>query len=85
MKLGMYIMAPEQRLGSHVHAATNTRNNRGGVVFYTIHVLSKENLWVFFCSPVVASQRLGLHVSPATKNFFLIPFLLASCSNTLSK
>jgi hypothetical protein len=48
-----------QRLGKHVPAATNTRNNRrivGRVVFYTVRVVSKEGLWIclspiFECAP----------------------------------
>jgi hypothetical protein len=41
-----------QRLGKHVPAATNTRNNRrivGRVIFYAVCVLSKESPWVCLC------------------------------------
>jgi hypothetical protein len=44
-----------QRLGKHIPAATNTRNNRRiveGVVFYTVHDVSKDSLWVCLCVPV---------------------------------
>jgi hypothetical protein len=42
-------VVPRQRLGRHVPVATNTRNNReifGGVIFYTVLVVSKEILRV---------------------------------------
>jgi hypothetical protein len=38
-----------QRLGRHIPVAMNTRNNRiivGGIVFYTVRVVSKESLRV---------------------------------------
>jgi hypothetical protein len=43
-----------QRLGRHVPLAANRCNNRrivGGVVFYTIRVVSREGLWVCLCIP----------------------------------
>jgi hypothetical protein len=44
-----------QRLGKHVPAATNTRDNRrivGRVIFYAVRVLLKESLWVSLCLPL---------------------------------
>jgi hypothetical protein len=45
-----------QRLGKHVPAATNTRYSRsivGRVMFCTVHVVSKESLWVCgLCIPL---------------------------------
>jgi hypothetical protein len=44
-----------QRLGKHVPAATNTRNNRGtigGVIFCAVRALSKGSLWVCLCIPL---------------------------------
>jgi hypothetical protein len=43
-----------QRLGKCVPAVRNTRNNRRivrRVVFYTVHVVSTESLWVCLCIP----------------------------------
>jgi hypothetical protein len=45
-----------KRLGKHVPAATNTRNNRrivGCVISYAVRVLSKESLWVSLCIPLL--------------------------------
>jgi hypothetical protein len=47
---------PRQRLGKHVPAATNTRNNRrnvGRVILYAVRVLSKESLWVCLRIPLL--------------------------------
>jgi hypothetical protein len=44
-----------QRFGKHVHAATNTSNNRrtvGRFVFYAVRVVSNESLWVCLCIPL---------------------------------
>jgi hypothetical protein len=43
-----------QQLGKHVPAGKNTCNNKiivGCLVFYTVHVVSKESLWVRLCIP----------------------------------
>jgi hypothetical protein len=44
-----------QWLGEHVPVATNTCNNRrivGRVIFYVVHVISKERLCVCLCIPL---------------------------------
>jgi hypothetical protein len=44
-----------QQLVRHVPMATNTCNNRrtvGGAVFYTVHAISKDSLWVCVCIPL---------------------------------
>jgi hypothetical protein len=44
------LIVARQRLGNHVLAATNTRKNIKiirRVIFYAVHVLSKESLWVY--------------------------------------
>jgi hypothetical protein len=49
------LIVARQRLGEHVPAATNTRNNRrivGRVIFYAVRVLSKKSLWVCLCIPL---------------------------------
>jgi hypothetical protein len=46
------LIVARQRLGSHVPEPTNTRNSRiivGGIVFYVVHVMSKESLLVCLC------------------------------------
>jgi hypothetical protein len=51
----LYMQPPiiaEKRLGKHVPAATNTRNNKiiiRRIVFYAARVVSKESLWVCLC------------------------------------
>jgi hypothetical protein len=47
-----------QRLGKHASAATNTPNE-GRFVFYAIHIVSKESLWICPSTQFVARQRLG--------------------------
>jgi hypothetical protein len=70
----LYLYPPpfgdRQRLGKHVPAAVNTRNNRkivGRVNFYAVRVLSKESQRVCLYPPVVTRQ-LGKDVPRATKN-----------------
>jgi hypothetical protein len=49
------LIVARQRLGKHVPAAKNTRNNRiivGGVVFCTVRIVSNESLWVCLCIPL---------------------------------
>jgi hypothetical protein len=59
-----------QRLGKHIPAATNTRNDGivGRVVFYADRVLSKESLGPSVYPSIVARERLCKHVSAASKN-----------------
>jgi hypothetical protein len=62
------LIVARQRLGRHVPAAMNTRNNRrivGGIIFYTVRVVIKEILWV--C--------MWTHVPAATKDFYRPRFL----------
>jgi hypothetical protein len=43
------LIVGKQRLGKHVPAAINTRNNTiivGRVAFYAVRLVSKESLWV---------------------------------------
>jgi hypothetical protein len=63
----MYISptVARQRLGKHVPSAMNTRKNRkivGHVIFYAVHTVSKESLWVCVSVLIVARQRLDKHV-----------------------
>jgi hypothetical protein len=49
------LFGARRRLGKHVPAAMNARNNRrinGRVIFYAIRVLWKESLWVCLCIPL---------------------------------
>jgi hypothetical protein len=49
------LIVARQRFSKHVPAATNTRNKRrivGCVVFYAVHVVSKESLRVCLCIPL---------------------------------
>jgi hypothetical protein len=56
--VSVYVSRPilaRQRLGKHVPAATNTRNNRrivAWVVFYAVRVVSHKSQWVFLCIPL---------------------------------
>jgi hypothetical protein len=71
-----------QRLGKRVHAAPNTRRNRGvvgRVVFFTIRVVSNESLWVCAYLPIVARKRPGKHIPTATKNCWRRYFLCGPC------
>jgi hypothetical protein len=71
-----------QRLGEHVLAATNTRNNRRivvRVIFCAAHALWKAGLWICLC--IVAREILGKDVPTTTKNcwrrrFLCGPFLI---------
>jgi hypothetical protein len=47
-------IAARQRLGKHVRAETNTRNNRTAerFAFYTVRVVLKKSLWVCMCIPL---------------------------------
>jgi hypothetical protein len=51
-----------QRLGKHVPAATNTRDNRrsvGRIIFCAVPVLSKQRIWVCLCmSPSLPGNNL---------------------------
>jgi hypothetical protein len=51
----VFPIVARQRLGKHVPAATNSRNNRrivGRFDFYMTRVLSKNSLWVCMCTPI---------------------------------
>jgi hypothetical protein len=71
-----------QRLGKHVPAAKNTRNNGrivGRVVSCAVSVVSKETPCLSLYPSVVARQRIGKHVPAATKNCWSRRFLCGPC------
>jgi hypothetical protein len=54
------LLSSRQWLGKRVPTATSARNNRiiGDVVFYAVHVTSKERLCVSVYPPAVARQQI---------------------------
>lgn len=72
----VYVYPPfgvTQRLGKHVLTAKNTRNNRrifGRVIFFAVHVLSKESPWVCLCTPLSLLGNSSAKTFPLQRNIF---------------
>jgi hypothetical protein len=58
------LIVARQGLCKHVRVATNTRNNRtaGGVVLYTVRVVSKGSLRVSVYAPDLVTSTVALRV-----------------------
>jgi hypothetical protein len=59
-----------QRLGKRVLLATNTRNSIkivGRVIFYAVHVLPKESLWVCLCIPLLLIGNSSVKLFPSQR------------------
>jgi hypothetical protein len=61
------VLVSRQRLGKHVPAVKNIRNNKGivgRVVFYLVRVLSRESLWVCLCIPALLLGNSSVNTVP---------------------